>query len=380
LEFEIFLMSLLAAFDHQPRTRIVFGNGSVSRIGELARELGGKRVLVVTDAGIVKAGHAARAVSALNEAGLSASVFDRVKENPNTRVVDDCVAAARDWQADLLVGLGGGSSMDTAKGCNFIFTNGGRMADYRGLGKATRPMLPMIAVPTTGGTGSECQSFALISDEATHAKMACGDSKCAAKIALLDPELTVSMPRTVTVLTGIDAIAHAIETSVTKPRNAVSMMYSREAFRLLIEGFERVLRDPQDVEARGFMLLGAAFAGTAIENSMLGAAHSCANPLTANYHIIHGHAVGLMLPHVIHFNSALVEAALEYRDLFDGDLAARVTSLVTEAGLPTTLGACGVDRGRIPALAKEAAAQWTAQFNPRPVTEADFVKLYEAAM
>jgi alcohol dehydrogenase len=254
------------------------------------------------------------------------------------------------------------------------------MADYWGLGKATKPMLPMIAVPTTGGTGSECQSFALISDEITHAKMACGDPKCAPRIALLDPELTVSMPRTVTVLTGIDAIAHAIETSVTKTRNAVSVMYSREAFRLLIEGFERVLRDPQDVEARGFMLLGAAFAGAAIENSMLGAAHSCANPLTANYHIVHGHAVGLMLPHVIHFNSALVDAALEYRDLFDGDLAARITSLLTEAGLPTTLGACGVEREKIPVLAKEAATQWTAKFNPREVSEADFVKLYEAAM
>ena len=128
------------------------------------------------------------------------------------------------------------------------------------------------------------------------------------------------------------------------------------------------------------MLLGAALAGTAIENSMLGAAHSCANPLTANYHIVHGHAVGLMLPHVIHFNSALIAPALEYRDLFDGDLAARITSLLTEAGLPTTLGACDVDRAKIPALAKDAATQWTAQFNPREISEADFAKLYEAAM
>ncbi len=373
-------MSLLKSFDHQPRTRIVFGNGSVSRIGGLARELGAKRVLVVTDAGIVKAGHIARAVSALNDAGLQAGVFDRVMENPDTRVVDDCVAAAREFQADLIIGLGGGSSMDTAKGCNFILTNGGRMQDYWGVGKATKPMLPLIAVPTTAGTGSECQSFALISDEVTHVKMACGDPKCAPRIALLDPELTVSMPRIVTVLTGIDAIAHAVETSVSKNRNAISVMYSREAFRLLIEGFERVLRDPKDIEARGFMLLGAAFAGTAIENSMLGSAHSCANPLTANYHIVHGHAVGLMLPHVIHFNSALVDAALEYQNLFNGDLAARISSLVIEAGLPTTLGACGIDREKISMLAKEAASQWTAKFNPREVTEADFVRLYEAAM
>lgn len=372
-------MSFITAFDHQSRTRVVFGNGSLSRLGELASEHG-SMALVVTDSGINQAGHAARALDSLHAAGLQTSLFDRVHENPSTRDVDDCVAAAREFNADLIIGLGGGSSMDTAKGCNFILTNGGRMQDYWGIGKATKPMLPLIAVPTTAGTGSECQSFALISDEVTHVKMACGDPKCAPRVALLDPELTLSMPRIVTVLTGIDAIAHAIETSVSKKRNAISLMYSREAFRLLIEGFERVLRDPQDIEARGFMLLGAAFAGTAIENSMLGAAHSCANPLTANYQIVHGHAVGLMLPHVIHFNSALKEAAVEYRNLFNGDLAATITNLLNEAGLPTTLGACGVNRENIPLLAKEAATQWTAQFNPRDVTEADFVKLYEAAM
>ncbi len=372
-------MTPLATFDHIPRTRVVFGNGSLTRLGELAREHGSK-ALVVTDSGITQAGHAARAIDSLAAAGLQTALFDRVHENPTTRHVDDCVAAARDFGADLIIGIGGGSSMDTAKGCNFILTNGGRIQDYWGVSKATKPMLPLIAIPTTAGTGSECQSFALISDEVTHVKMACGDPKCAPRIALLDPELTVSMPRLVTVLTGIDAIAHAIETAVTKKRNAVSLMYSREAFRLLIEGFERVLRNPGDIEARGFMLLGAAFAGTAIENSMLGAAHSCANPLTANYHIVHGHAVGLMLPHVIHFNAALVEAALEYRNLFNGDLAARITSLVIEAGLPSTLAACGVERGKIPLLAHEAASQWTAKFNPRDVTEADFVRLYETAM
>lgn len=373
-------MSPLSAFDHQPRTRIVFGNGVLSRVGELARDLGGNRVLVVSDSGIVKAGHAQRALRSLNEAGLEATLFDRVHENPSTTDVADCVTAARDFKTDLIVGLGGGSSMDTAKGCNFILTNGGQMHDYWGVGKATKPMLPMIAVPTTAGTGSECQSFALISDADTHAKMACGDPKAAPKIALLDPELTVSMPRSVTVLTGIDAIAHAVETSVTRKRNAISIMYSREAFRLLNNGFERVLRDPKDIEARGFMLLGAALAGTAIENSMLGAAHSCANPLTANFGIVHGHAVGIMLPHVIRFNSAMVDAALEYRDLFNGDLAARITILLSEAGLPTSLSSFGVTHDHISKLANEAATQWTARFNPRDISEDDFAALYAGAL
>jgi hypothetical protein len=168
-------------FDYQPRTRIVFGHDTLEQVGTLARDLGGKQVLLVTDPGIAAAGHPARAVTFLEAAGLHVEIYDQVRENPTTADVDRCVAIARECGADLLIGLGGGSSMDTAKGCNFILTNGGRMHDYWGIGKATKPMLPLIAIPTTAGTGSECQSFALISDEETHQKMACGDPKAAAK-------------------------------------------------------------------------------------------------------------------------------------------------------------------------------------------------------
>ncbi|MFZ4764662.1 MAG: iron-containing alcohol dehydrogenase [Roseimicrobium sp.] len=372
-------MSPLVPFDHSPRTRLVFGNGALQRLGELARELGGSRALVVSDPGIVKAGHTGRAVALLEAAGLAVRVFDHVHENPSTRDVDECAADARAFGADLLIGLGGGSSMDTAKGCNFILTNGGRMHDYWGVGKATKPMLPLIAVPTTSGTGSECQSFALISDEVTHVKMACGDEKAAAKIALLDPELTVSQPPFVTAVTGIDAIAHALETAVTRKRNPLSSTYSRQAFRFLVRSFERVLRDPGDLEARAHMQLGAAFAGIAIENSMLGAAHSCANPLTAEYGIVHGQAVGLMLPHIIRFNGVLDEVASIYRSYDDGCLADRVSSLLRAAHLKTSLSELGVTRDSIPSLAESAAKQWTAQFNPRELAVADFEKLYTEA-
>ncbi|CAN5805993.1 iron-containing alcohol dehydrogenase [soil metagenome] len=367
-------------FDHNPRTRLVYGNGTLSRIGELVRELHGHRVLVVTDAGIVKAGHAERAMDFLKVAGLTATLFDQVHENPTTRDVDLCVAAARACEADFIIGLGGGSSMDTAKGCNFILTNGGRMQDYWGVGKATEEMLPMIAIPTTSGTGSECQSFALISDEETHVKMACGDPKAAAKVALLDPELTVSQPPRVTAMTGIDAIAHALETAVTTKRNALSGTYSRQAFRFLMKGFARVLEEPTDLEARSSMLLGAAFAGIAIENSMLGAAHSCANPLSAEYHMVHGQAVGLMLPHVIRFNSIIPEVAAIYQSYFEGDLAGHVVKLLRVAKLETNLQALGVKEERIPSLSAMAAQQWTAQFNPRLITESDFADLYQSAM
>ena len=386
-------LSFLTSFDFQSRTRLIIGNNSVKRLGELAKELPAKRILLVTDAGIVAAGHAKRVINILEAERLSVFVFDKVRENPTTRCVDDCLAFAQANQIDAIVGLGGGSSMDTAKGCNFLLTNGGEMKDYWGVGKATKPMLPLIAIPTTAGTGSECQSAALIADEVTHQKMACLDPKAAARVAILDPELTVSQPAQVTACTGIDAIAHALETAVTKKRNVISMMYSREAFRLMAMNFPIVLKNPLDLDARGKMLLGAAFAGSAIENSMLGAAHSAANPLTAHFGMAHGQAVGVMLPHIIRFNGEEPNTQQIYADLArlagvsdEQENQSRwlalidwFNSILERAAMPLSLSEFDIDPAKIPNLAAEASAQWTANFNPRPVTKANFLKLYEEA-
>lgn len=382
----------MTPFDFQPRTRIVFGPGKIDSLGELASELGARRVLVVSDPGVVAAGHTERGMAALRGAGIEVHLFDGVHENPTTDDVAAGVKAARRYDPELLVGLGGGSSMDCCKGINFLYTNGGEMKDYWGVGKALRPMLPMIAVPTTAGTGSETQSFALISDARTHVKMACGDKKAACRIALLDPELTVTQPPRVTALTGIDALSHALETLVTTRRNPVSLAFSREAWRLLSGHFARVLENPYDLEARGSMLLGASFAGLAIECSMLGAAHALANPLTARFDIPHGQAVGVMLPHVIRFNAAAV--APQYDELWSWThngcphprsahgaeaLADFVHQMLARAGLATTLRGLGVDPLALPQLAAQAAKQWTATFNPRPVQEQNLLELYQQA-
>jgi alcohol dehydrogenase len=385
----------LVPFDYQGRTRIVFGVNSVERVGELAKGLGATKILLATDPGIVTAGHAARVEHLLQQHGIAVTRFGQVEENPGTKCVEKCVEVAHRSAIDAIIGLGGGSSMDTAKGCNFIFTNGGQMKDYWGIGKAKLPMLPFIAIPTTGGTGSECQSFALITDEQTHQKMACGDSKALACVAILDPQLTISQPPRVTACSGIDAVAHAVETAVTKQRSPVSLLFSREAFRLTTTGLPRVLKSPTDLEARGWMLLGAAWGGTAIENSMLGAAHSAANPLTAHFGIPHGQAVGMMLPHVVRFNNGESAAAHAYAELAHvlhlnqssrskeraaEELARHLEGLMDLAGLPRGLHHSGVGHKDIAGLAKEAARQWTAQFNPRPITAADFEKLYADAL
>lgn len=385
----------MTPFDHQPRTRLVFGVGAVREIAGVVKELGARRVLLVTDPGIVAAGHAALVRGLLCDAGLRVDVFDRVQQNPTTRCVEDCVASARAAGADLLLGLGGGSAMDTAKGCNFLLTNGGRMQDYWGVGKARHPMLPLVAVPTTAGTGSECQSAALIADAETHQKMACLDPKAAARVAILDPALTLSLPPMVTSHTGVDAIVHALETAVTRRRNPWSVMLSHQAFKLLVSGLPRVLREPTDLEARGAMLLGAALAGMAIEASMLGAAHAAANPLTAHHGVLHGVAVGLMTPAVVRFNAVDPEARRAYADLACAAgvvpagasasdaieaLVGRLEWLWNLATIPRSLAEVGVEPQQLDRLAAEASQQWTARFNPREIAQDGFLDLYRSAM
>ncbi|HEY5908292.1 MAG TPA: iron-containing alcohol dehydrogenase, partial [Vicinamibacteria bacterium] len=333
----------MEAFDLVPRTRVVFGAGALSRLGELAQGLGLRRPLLVSDAGLQSSGHPARARSLLEAAGLEVAVFTDFDHDPDSAMVERGAQAARLAQADSFVALGGGSSLDCAKGANFLLVNGGRMADYRGYGKAAQPLLPMIGVPTTAGTGSDAQSYALISDPTTHDKMACGDPSAAFRLALLDPELTTSQPRSVTATAGYDALSHAVESAVTASRTPLSRLYAREAFRLLDGHFERVLDAPLDVSARAAMLWGAHLAGAAIEASMLGATHACANPLSSRYGTAHGVAIALLLPHVVRWNAPV--AAEGYAQLLEsaghhpgtdpaGRLAQRREALAVKAGLP----------------------------------------------
>ena len=218
-------------FDFQLRTRVVFGEGALARLGDLARELSFTRTLIVADRGIVAAGHVDRAAASLHAAGIAPAFFHDFDANPDSRMVEAGRAQAAASAIDSIVAIGGGSSLDCAKGINFILTNGGTIGDYRGFGKASRPMLPSIGVPTTAGTGSEAQAYALISDAETHAKLACGDPKAAFRITILDPTLTLSQPRTVTAVAGFDAISHAVESYVTTRRTAISDLFAHEATR-----------------------------------------------------------------------------------------------------------------------------------------------------
>ena len=376
------------SFDFTLPTRLVFGPGKLDRIGTIARDLGMNRPLLVTDRGIRNAGHVDHVLQLLCEAGLNVEVFDQFSVNPDSAMIDRGVAFAAPLNRDSVIGLGGGSSLDCAKGINLLLNNGGQIADYQGYGHVSKPLLPMIAIPTTAGTGSEAQSYAVIADATTHLKMACGDPKLAFAAAVIDPELTFSQSNAVTAAAGFDAIAHAVETAVTTRRTSISTLFSREAFHLLNANYERVLDYPNDLEARSAMHLGAFYAGVAIEQSMLGAAHACANPLTAQYQLTHGVALAILLPHIVRWNTEtddnlygdLVAAHENSAPVGPGDhLADRLVEIGRAGGFPANLRTAGVLADDLANLAEAASQQWTGAFNPRPFSASAALEVYQCA-
>jgi alcohol dehydrogenase len=376
---------MIEPFASKPSPKLIFGPGTLSELPACVRETGASAVFLVSDTGIARAGHLATAQQLLESAGIPITVFNHSKENPTESDAAACRDIAHGNNFDCIVALGGGSSMDTAKACNFLLTNGGRMRDYHGYGKATKPMLPLIAIPTTSGTGSECQSYALVSRDDTHEKMACGDPKARARVAILDPNLTATQPRSVAIQTGLDALAHALESAVCTRRNPISALYSEGAFRNISAAIGNVIAGRATLDDRGRMQLGAALAGMAIENSMLGAAHATANPLTARHGVIHGHAVALMLPHVMRFNAAdpavseihaRYSAILRDAHVTSLPLIDWVSELVAHCSIPGINGAAT----DLDALAQDAARQWTGQFNPRPLQTEDYIALYRRAL
>ncbi len=375
---------MIEPFASRPAPKLIFGPGALRELPAGVREVGGSAVFLVSDSGLARAGHLGRATSLLAAAGIPVTTYDHAHENPSESDAAACCALARGKRFDCFVALGGGSSMDTAKACNFLLTNGGAMRDYHGYGKAKKPLLPFIAIPTTAGTGSECQSYALVSRDDTHEKMACGDPTACARLAILDPELTATQPRSVAILTGLDALAHALESAVSTKHNAISSIHSESAFRHLSGAIGNVIAGSPGAGDCGQMQLGAALAGLAIENSMLGAAHATANPLTARHNVVHGHAVALMLPHVIRFNTEVPAAAAVYRrysailresGVSSLPLSDWVAQLVAQSSFPSL----NRTAAEITVLAGDASRQWTGKFNPRPLQVDDFVALYRCA-
>jgi alcohol dehydrogenase len=354
-------------FDFRPRTRILFGAGEFARLGEVAREHNATRCLVLASPTSVDAGHAQEAVRSLKARRMDAFAFHDFTANPTVAMVEAAREFAGPQGVNLVVGLGDGDALDFAKAVNVVISNGGSIRDYRGYGNVPKPLLPMIAVPTVAGSGNEAQSNSSIVDSEDGSKVICGDPKIFFRTAVLDAKLTLGLPAAVTAANGFDAMGRAVETLFSTRRTPISECFSREAYRLLDSGLGRVLRTPEDLEARSAILLGAHFAGLAVEYAALGPAHACAQPLVKNYKMLPGAALALVLV-----------PALEWMEE-GADLAPRLRHLAAATELPASLSDAAIPEQVLPRLAEEAATQWTGRFSARHFDARAALEIYRAA-
>lgn len=366
--------------------------GGSARLGEIARRLGVRRILLVTDPGIAKLNLAAAAEASLAEAGIERVAFAKVEADPSEATVLEAAALARESGADGVVGFGGGSSMDVAKLAAFLARSDQPLAEAWGVGNARGARLPLIQMPTTAGTGSEMTPIAIVTTGAT-TKMGVVSPILYADQAILDAELTFGLPRHVTAATGIDAMVHALEAYTTRhKKNPVSDTLARRALSLLGNAIRRACDDGTDGEARADMLLGSMLAGMAFANAPCAAVHALAYPVGGHFHVAHGLSNALVLPHVMRFNIPAAEA--EYAEIaplaIPGLTGAETGSaermiegfegLIDELGIENRLRQVGISHNHLPMLAEEAMKQQRLLINnPREVAYEDALAIYEQA-
>ena len=374
-------------FSYGPR--LVAGPGSASA---LAGYLPPGPCLFVTDAQLMRLGLADAALAGLPGAGIEARIFDSVEADPSLETLMAAVAAGEGCAS--VVGFGGGSPMDVAKLAAYLIASGDELEAIWGVGKATGPRLPLALVPTTAGTGSEATPISVITVEGS-LKLAVNSAPLTADWAILDPDLTVGLPRDVTAATGIDAMVHAIEAYTSaRLKNPMSDLLAREALRLLAANLHRACEMPGDLEARQAMLIGAHLAGVAFANAPVAGVHALAYPLGGHFHVPHGLSNALMLTHVLGHNlHAALPLYAELGTLLDPALEPLGTQaraqgfvehmgrLCREAGVPGRLSEVGVTVAHLDLLAAEAMKQERLLVNnPCPITQADARRLYEAAL
>ncbi|MDF2687812.1 MAG: alcohol dehydrogenase [Microvirga sp.] len=370
---------------------LIAGSGSIARLGEVAAQKLGARVALVTDAGLVKTRLVARALTILEEAGIAVDVFDGVVADPPEDVVLAAVAQAKAFDARAVIGFGGGSSIDVAKLVALLVRSGEELPQIYGVGIAKGPRLPLLAIPTTAGTGSEVTPISIVTTGA-HEKKGVVSPLLIPDIALLDPDLTVNLPPHVTAATGIDAMVHAIEayTSVSANNNPVSKALAREALRLLGRNIERAVHHGAHKDARAAMLIGSMLAGQAFANSPVAAVHALAYPIGGHFGVPHGLSNALVLPHVLRFNASACSdtyaelAPYVFPDLGDSVTAAAfaeaIAGLCSRVGLQPRLRDVGIPQDAVPTLAEDAMKQTRLLVNnPRPVSLEDARAIYEAA-
>ena len=374
--------------------KVIFGNGTDSQVGAEVAKLGAGKALIVTDAGVVKGGLLAGVESSLKESKVDYGVFDRVEDEPPARVVDECAGEVVAQKYDIIIGVGGGSSLDVAKGASIVAANGGQVLDYVGNDMVPRRGVPKILVPTTAGTGSEVTRVFVVTEEADNDKKVIFSDYNLSDVAIVDPLLTLSMPPGVTADTGMDALVHAVETYVSRLATPFSDVLALEAIRLIGEYLPVAYAKAENMEARYNMSLAATLAGLAFSSGGLGAVHALAYVLGTEYHLSHGRTNAIMLPYVVDYNKigtpgryariaqAMGEKTDGLTDLQASErLVLRLHRLLEEVGIPSRLVDYGIKADDLPKLVAGGMKQSRLFVpNPRNLTEEDVTKIYRSAL
>ena len=379
--------------DFQMSGRLIMGLGALYELPAAVRRLEGSKALIVTDPGLVKAGVAGRVGEVLAGGGIEYAVFDGVEPDPRIEIVDACLGAARDSRCDVLIGLGGGSSLDIAKMVSILLTNGGQATDYVGIGRVPKRGQAKILIPTTAGTGSEVTPIAVLSDKAEHLKKGVVSEHLYADVALIDPELTVGLPPRITAYTGMDALTHAIEAYTNKYAQPFIDTFALEAIRLIGENLRRAVACGEDVTARYNMSLGSLYGGLCLGSVNTAAVHALAYPLGGTYDVPHGIANALLLPYVMRFNmisdmTKFANIAIALGEVTDGLSLREAAELAVEAveqlcidiGIVRRMRDLGIPEDAIDEMA-EGAMKVTRLLvnNPRALRIEDVRDIYRAA-
>ena len=367
-------------------TRIQFGRGVALTLADPLRQVGATKVLFVTDPGVMKAGLVGPLEEKLREAGIAYEIYDEVVPDPGVAEVQRAYERAKAVGADAFVAVGGGSSIDTAKMAAVLLANGGTVLDYIGIDKVPKMAAPVVAIPTTAGTGAELTINSVIADPDQHKKLVIISPNATALFALEDPELTVGLPPFLTAITGMDTLVHAIESFTSKNSYRMTELLALEAIRDAAWALPRAVKDGKDIDAREAMMRAVVTASLAFSNTRLGNVHAMALPLGGWCHVAHGTAVAVLLPHVMDFNrsaapdryAAVAEALGAKKD--PKAAVDHIFRLNETIGIPAHLGPLGVDEGAIPSMAKDAMLSGNILVNPRTTTQPDIEALYRSAL
>ncbi len=379
-------------FTFRAAPEITFGVGSVQLLGQKLKNYGVQKLLLVVDQGFAKHGPLSKVTDVLAKEGIKFTIFDQVEPEPSVETADKCGSLAKEGKFDFIIGLGGGSAMDTAKAAAILVTNEGRAKDFQGLNKVPRPGLLKGMIPTTAGTGSEVTFTAVFINEEEKKKAGINSPHLFPEMALLDPELTLSLPPAVTAYTGMDALAHAIESFTSLQANPLSEMFSLKAVRKIVKNLRSAVENGSDINARSEMLMGSLLAGIGLANAGVTAVHSLSYPLGGSFRVPHGVGNGLLLPAVMEYNASscperfacLAEAMdIEIKGLTVMEAALKaveaVKKLAQDIEVPLRLSDLGIPKSALSWMAEEALkVVRPLENNPRSISKEDALRIYEA--